>query len=534
MNLIKNISIVKKIGLIIIISLLGLLFVGIIGISNSNSGYDSLVFAQEEMERVSEIKKIKENIENIQTYYSNLLGGFSAYEGTILAVNESVKKIDSFIKNKKHLQVTPKERTLLNDFLSEWKQAKPIILKLQPVIEEEDDDLIREIIEDEWILIYFNVVKKIDKVYVHINKKVHSEMVEQQNTLSSNINLIYALLVIVVVGVLAISLVISNSITKPLRYISKQLEANDNDLTMRLNITTDDEIGTIAKNFDAFFEHLGEVFNIAKDSAKNNASMVHSVSEIAQNVGKKAEDEQNLVEDSSHKGETVKGSLEKSLSVAKESNSDITKANEQLEITKDDILEVVSKINKASEVEVDLATKLNSLSDDTQQVKEILTVISDIAEQTNLLALNAAIEAARAGEHGRGFAVVADEVRKLAERTQKSLVDINSTINIIVQAIIQASEDMSKNSEFMNQLSTKSDEIEHQISDVGQIVLKASEVSSESYKDLQEMSKTATELIDEIEKINELSHENTRVVEFMHGLNSSSIELNEKLMKFKT
>lgn len=92
-----------------------------------------------------------------------------------------------------------------------------------------------------------------------------------------------------------------------------------------------------------------------------------------------------------------------------------------------------------------LSSKLAHLQSEANQVKQILTLIADIADQTNLLALNAAIEAARAGEHGRGFAVVADEVRKLAERTQKSLVDINATINIIVQAISEASDEMEKN-----------------------------------------------------------------------------------------
>ena len=100
------------------------------------------------------------------------------------------------------------------------------------------------------------------------------------------------------------------------------------------------------------------------------------------------------------------------------------------------------RVQNSAHTEMELAHKIQQLSSDADQVKNVLTVISDIADQTNLLALNAAIEAARAGEHGRGFAVVADEVRTLAERTQKSLVEINATINVIVQAIMDSSDQM--------------------------------------------------------------------------------------------
>lgn len=111
-----------------------------------------------------------------------------------------------------------------------------------------------------------------------------------------------------------------------------------------------------------------------------------------------------------------------------------------------------SKIVNAAHKENELADNLIRLSSDAEQVKGVLTVISDIADQTNLLALNAAIEAARAGEHGRGFAVVADEVRKLAERTQKSLTEINATINVVVQAIGDNSDALNQNAKNMNEL----------------------------------------------------------------------------------
>ena len=114
----------------------------------------------------------------------------------------------------------------------------------------------------------------------------------------------------------------------------------------------------------------------------------------------------------------------------------------------------VERIQQVAHKEHELSDNLQTLAGNAQETKQILTTIGDIADQTNLLALNAAIEAARAGEHGRGFAVVADEVRKLAERTQKSLAETAATINILIQAINDNSDSLNKNMDEMMDLTT--------------------------------------------------------------------------------
>jgi len=317
--------------------------------------------------------------------------------------------------------------------------------------------------------------------------------------------------------------------TISLQKVAQNLAVGEGDLTKRLDVLSQDELGQSSEYINQFIYKIQELVKKSKNAVMDVSKTSQTLSTSAQTLTNsviRQNEEVTKSKDLTHK--IVEETLH-----TKQTAQDTTKIiNESFEASGDvmDALKViVNNILEASGHDSDISNKVQELRTQTSDIQNVVAVIKDLADQTDLLALNAMIEAARAGEHGRGFAVVASEVSKLADRTKNSLVEIDMSVKTAVQNVESVSEDIDKNAEFIQGVSLEAQEIIEVANINRDKATSAIKLSEQSSTEAVEIFNEAKTLSVNIDAINELSLENEKTSLLLNDISKELIDTSRKL-----
>ncbi|MBE0491013.1 MAG: methyl-accepting chemotaxis protein [Sulfurospirillum sp.] len=371
------------------------------------------------------------------------------------------------------------------------------------------------------------------------DKRIQIISKEIRATLQQNFYLNIIFSIIILFTTCLVLWLIGRYLVNSIKYIDAHISENvkNLDLNNPIQFARQDEFGQICNNINRLMQAIQQALIKAKITINETAKVNIQVNNSSQNIISLANEQDKIVENVNNNTNIIYAQLDESREIAQTSANYMQEDFDMLEKMIHTLDAIVISINHISTDEQDIAMSMHQLTEQTTQIRNVLEIISDISDQTNLLALNAAIEAARAGEHGRGFAVVAEEVRNLAERTQKSLLEIDTTISIVVQSVTKVSERIKINSDQVAQLNKNANEISALANNTKVSTVKSLEITNTARDKSVIISAKIKDLADGVSQATQLTAKNKEVannlMQVSQNLQNTTQDLQAEIEVFK-
>lgn len=511
----KNITIAQRLILLIAISLIALTVVGGIGLStaiNAQKGVtqirdDSLASIKTLGNARSAFQQIRVNVyvHILTTDDSGMAEVEKNLEKAIEVMNDELKKYEGMLSNDEDKKLLDSDKQALSNYMNILHQ------RLLPLSRKNETAAAMAIVRGEMRSAAQAAAEAMNKHVAFNENMANNYASEVVSSVSSAIKLSIVVTVLAFLVVAALGYSMLSNIRGSLSLIRNsvsQVEANL-DFTQRVKVLREDEIGLTAQALNRLLDKLqGNLKTILERSA----SVAHSANEMATTSGQVAIASHQQSESASAMAATVE---EMTVSInhvgdrAHEADRISSESGDLAASGEAVIGKTVNDINKISTTVHEAADRIRELVENSQRISSVVAVIKEVADQTNLLALNAAIEAARAGEQGRGFAVVADEVRKLAERTSVSTQEISQTIETMRSGADEVAVRMENVVMEVSKGVDSANKANDAINQIGVGSRNAVEMVQEISSAIREQASAMTTIAQQVERIAQMSEESS-------------------------
>ncbi|WP_018137864.1 MULTISPECIES: methyl-accepting chemotaxis protein [unclassified Thioalkalivibrio] len=512
----RSLNIRSRLAITIIVPVLALLVVALMagrGIATIEDGVQSIY--DDRVVPLQQLKTIADNyailvIDAVNKADNGLMSAEEALDG----VQTARAEIDEIWERYMATTLTPREEELATAAIEEFQAANADLDRLEQALSGMTGN-----VEGELGAFNGPLYDTIDPISDRITELVDLQ-IEVAGVEAERVSEVYGqvllrtgiVLLIVLIAVVVIGTWTYRAIATPVSRMRETLSAivENHDLSQRVEIGNDDEIGATARALNGMLEQFEGSIRELRGLTDQMASAAEQLSAVSSQTNSNVDQQQSQTEQVSTAMNEMAATVQEVARNASDAASSSQEADQESRDGGEVVRSVVKEIGRLSGEVATIEGTVRSLDEKGQQIGSVLDVIRGIAEQTNLLALNAAIEAARAGEQGRGFAVVADEVRTLASRTQDSTADIQAMIEALQAGTREAVSAMGRGREMAESTSHDAERAGEALESIVQAVGRISDMTTQIASAAEEQNAVAEEINRNIATINDLTGDTSR------------------------